>query len=240
MINYRVVLIFLSVILFVSTLHGERARIDDLQDEESLNENEDFIEAVKRFWLKKKTSTTEKPSSDVISALVITTPSNAIVTSSRSSIFDGFGSTSQYGRTRYTSSPMKNDCGLNNPCQHGGTCRTLASGRLYCLCTDEYYGNHCEKKFRFSGSDASSRLRKDHCASSPCQNEGECVPLKTTYYCRCKIPYYGINCHKQLSKREQIVDESNSSEQEFNINEYDLERHLKQFIDSEDIIDIIE
>ncbi|CAF2503987.1 unnamed protein product [Rotaria sp. Silwood2] len=93
---------------------------------------------------------------------------------------------------------------------------------------------------KFSGSGANSRLRKDHCARSPCQNGGDCVSLNTTYYCRCKIPYYGINCNKHLSKREEIVDESNSSEQEFNINEDDLERHLKQVMASEGIMDIIE
>lgn len=43
---------------------------------------------------------------------------------------------------------------------------------------------------------------KDHCASNPCRNGGECVGLRTTFYCRCKSPNYGTICDKKIGKRE--------------------------------------
>lgn len=69
-------------------------------------------------------------------------------------------------------------------------------------------------EFMSTGKDNLDRTRKDHCASSPCRNNGECVGLRTTYYCRCKSPYYGISCDKKISKREEIMDESNSSDEQ--------------------------
>ena len=47
-----------------------------------------------------------------------------------------------------------------------------------------------------TGTDNRDRARVDHCAKNPCKNNGECVGLRTTYYCRCKLPYYGTNCDK--------------------------------------------
>lgn len=77
-------------------------------------------------------------------------------------------------------------------------------------------------EFITTGLDNKDRAPKDHCAKSPCFNGGECVGLRTTYYCRCKSPYYGTNCDKKFAKREEIVDESNSSEQELTAYERDL------------------
>ena len=54
-------------------------------------------------------------------------------------------------------------------------------------------------EFEHTRVDSPGRSRKDHCSSSPCRNGAECVSLNTTYYCRCKRPYYGINCDKRMS-----------------------------------------
>jgi hypothetical protein len=67
------------------------------------------------------------------------------------------------------------------------------------------------KEFISTGSANNDRSRKDHCASSPCRNGGECVGLRTTYYCRCQSPFYGTSCDKKIGKRE-FIEESNSSE----------------------------
>ncbi|CAF0959895.1 unnamed protein product [Adineta steineri] len=88
-------------------------------------------------------------------------------------------------------------CG-SNPCKNGGKCVTLAAGRrFYCLCTpDGYYGKICENKFQSTRYKTHNTPRKDYCAPGPCNNGGECISLRTTYYCRCRAPYYGINCGK--------------------------------------------
>lgn len=78
-------------------------------------------------------------------------------------------------------------------------------------------------EFITTGAANKDREAKDHCAKSPCRNNGECVGLRTTFYCRCKSPYYGTNCDKKIGKREEIVDESISSEQELTAYERDLQ-----------------
>ena len=78
-------------------------------------------------------------------------------------------------------------------------------------------------EFITSGSANNDRGKVDHCAKAPCRNNGECVGLRTTYYCRCKLPYYGINCDKTISKREEVMDESDSNEQEITAYERDLQ-----------------
>ncbi len=69
-------------------------------------------------------------------------------------------------------------------------------------------------EFITTGAANNDRGKTDHCAKSPCRNGAECVGLRTTFYCRCKSPYYGTNCDKKIGKREEIIDESNSSEQD--------------------------
>jgi hypothetical protein len=153
MVGRRFYLIFFAFALFVSVLHAERARNDHLQDDEiDFADEGDVIETIKRF-LKGKT-TTQKPSSDAISALLTTTPSSKIITpSTKASVFDGLfnkkSSTtstvaSRFDRTRSTTASPKNACGVISPCKNGGTCKTLSSGKYYCFCTQDYYGKTCE------------------------------------------------------------------------------------------------
>jgi hypothetical protein len=249
MVDRRLFLIFFAVTLFVSVLYAERARNDNLQDEEidfaednTVDEDDSLIETIKRFLTHKKT-TTEKPSSGAISALFPTTPSTKTTsTSTKSSIFGGvFGkkssttlktTTSRHSHTRLTTGATKDACGVINPCKNGGSCKTLSSGRYYCFCAQDYYGKTCENKFITTGADNKDRARVDHCAKSPCRNGGECVGLRTTFYCRCKTPYYGINCDKKISKREEIIDESNSSEQELTAYERDLQDDTEDYTTS--------
>ncbi|UJR38361.1 hypothetical protein I4U23_031031 [Adineta vaga] len=182
MINYRLILFILTINLVILTFNIECTRYDDLKDEE------DHLERMKRFLFKpkKSTTTTKKPSSDALASLFPTTPSNKHKPTQSSS-----GSIDKYGKK------FNDACNSGNPCQNGGSCRTLASGRHYCTCTEQYYGRNCEKKFKSTGPST-----KDSCSSSPCLHGGECVPLTSTFYCRCKTPYYGLTCHKSLSKRE--------------------------------------
>lgn len=117
----------------------------------------DVIETFKRF-LKSKKTTTEKPTSDAISALFTTTQSNRYLpTSSRSSIFgDNSGkdsknsltTKSRFDRPRVTTASPKDACGYSSPCKNGGTCKTLSSGRYYCFCSQDYYGKNCENSTR--------------------------------------------------------------------------------------------
>jgi hypothetical protein len=57
---------------------------------------------------------------------------------------------------------------------------------------------------RNSHDEHRSRINIDHCAKSPCHNGGECVGLRTTYYCRCKSPYSGITCDKRIDNTEDL------------------------------------
>ncbi len=112
----------------------------------------DVIETIKRF-LRGKTTTTKKPTSDSISALISTTPATKITPTTKSSAFGGLfnkkSSTtstvaSRFDRTRSTTSSPKDGCGIVSPCKNGGTCKTLSSGRYYCFCPQDYYGKTCE------------------------------------------------------------------------------------------------
>jgi hypothetical protein len=194
MLHHHFFGIVVIVFLFVSTFNAECSRNDNLQDEDN------FVETVKRFLIQSHKKTTPKPSSDTISALVPTTTSR----------MKGF----IFQLNFFLCLISLDVCGGNNPCKNGGTCRTLPSGRHYCFCTDQYYGNTCEKsnqnllgnfflnipnsiEFKSTGYNTNNQSKKDHCSKSPCRNSGECIPTATTYFCRCKTPYYGLNCDKR-------------------------------------------
>ncbi|CAF1315162.1 unnamed protein product [Adineta ricciae] len=150
-----------------------------MDDEDSKHER------VKRFLLsskKKTTPTTKKPSTGVLASLIPTTPSNKHSTSP-----DFSSGVDKYGKKFNTA------CNSKTPCLNGGSCRKLPSGRPYCHCTEQFYGRNCEKKYKSTGQDQSSR---NACSSSPCLHGGECVPKGSSFLCRCKSPYYGPTCSK--------------------------------------------
>ena len=131
MLDRRLCLLFLVVIVFSAQAEQE----------------ENAGGRVKRFLLKKK-ATTPVPSSDAIAALITRKP-----TTSTSSMFGTRTrlSTSSSKGSPFLSLPIDDhssrlgSCGALNSCKNGGTCRTLPSGRYYCFCSSDYYGNNCEK-----------------------------------------------------------------------------------------------
>ncbi|CAF1220782.1 unnamed protein product [Adineta steineri] len=261
MVDRRLCFAILAITLFVSVLHAERARNDNRQDDEEAidfasnndrNNEDDFIETIKRFLGKHKKTTTKAPTSDSILALITTTSASRVQSTTKDSVFGGmFGKktsgssiskttgSSRTSVSRQTTKSPKDGCGLTNPCKNGGTCKTLSSGNYYCFCSQDYYGKTCDNKFMSTGAANNDRARKDHCASSPCRNGGECVGLRTTFYCRCKSPHYGISCDKKLGvKREQIDEESMASEQDLHLYERELQEDtedLRRALANEDI-----
>lgn len=161
MLDRRLFFIFFTITLFVSVINAERARNDNLQDDfidDNSDDNEYVIDAIKRFLGKKKTTTTTgAPNTGAISALITATPKGRVKgETTRSSILDPFGkdrktlstTTSRYSRTRATSGPVKEACGVISPCKNGGTCKTLSSGKYYCFCAQDYYGKTCENSMK--------------------------------------------------------------------------------------------
>ncbi|CAF0862744.1 unnamed protein product [Adineta steineri] len=234
MVDRRLCFAILAITLFVSVLHAERARNDNRQDDE---EAIDFA------------SNNDRNNED---ALITTTSAGRVQSTTKDSVFGGmFGKktsgssiakttgSSRTSVSRQTTKSPKDGCGLTNPCKNGGTCKTLSSGNYYCFCSQDYYGKTCDNKFMSTGAANNDRARKDHCASSPCRNGGECVGLRTTFYCRCKSPHYGISCDKKLGvKREQIDEESMASEQDLHLYERELQEDtedLRRALANEDI-----
>jgi hypothetical protein len=179
MVERRLYLIFFALALFVSVLHGERARNDHLQDDEfdfndedrgedgrnylySIEEEkktyffsifQEVIDTIKRFLLgKKTTTTTQKPSSDAISALITTTPSTKTSSTTKASAFDG----------------------LFN--KKSSTTSTTTS--------------------RYNRIRSTTGSPKDACGIiNPCKNGGTCKTLSSgRYYCFCTQDYYGKTC----------------------------------------------
>ncbi|CAF1505713.1 unnamed protein product [Adineta steineri] len=168
MINRRLCFAVLAITLFVSVLHAERARNNNHQhDEEDIafaSNNAGRVSPTGKGSVFGRKFGKNKSGSSVIKTAGShrTNVSHATIKSS------------------------KDACGLTNPCKHGGTCKTLSSGRFYCFCSQNYYGRTCDNKHISAGSAKKNRARIDHCAKSPCRNQGECVGLRTTYYCRLK------------------------------------------------------
>uniref|UniRef100_A0A8C6WCT2 Neurocan core protein n=1 Tax=Nannospalax galili TaxID=1026970 RepID=A0A8C6WCT2_NANGA len=70
----------------------------------------------------------------------------------------------------------------NNPCLHGGTCRT--NGTVYgCNCDQGYAGENCE-------------IDIDDCLCSPCENGGTCIDEVNGFVCLCLPSYGGSLCQK--------------------------------------------
>eukprot|EP00117_Sycon_ciliatum_P024540 scpid11042/ scgid20575/ Fibropellin-1; Epidermal growth factor-related protein 1; Fibropellin-I; SpEGF I; UEGF-1 len=93
-----------------------------------------------------------------------------------------------------TSPPNPQPSGCQpSPCLNGGDCYTdvllvLPGSSFYCFCPEGYYGTRCENR---RGQPANP------CASSPCQNSGQCLASGADYSCRCRSGYSGDNCEQR-------------------------------------------
>ena len=70
---------------------------------------------------------------------------------------------------------------LSNPCQHGGTCVSLAYG-YQCQCDYPYEGLHCERD-------------TDVCVPNPCLHDGTCFydnRVSRQYTCVCGNGFIGM------------------------------------------------
>ena len=73
-----------------------------------------------------------------------------------------------------------NECELQDPCLHGGTCVDMVNG-YECQCTAEWEGPQCQ-------------LDADECRGSPCRNALRCRNLVGDYECVCQPGWTGKNC----------------------------------------------
>ncbi|KAL0279548.1 UNVERIFIED_CONTAM: hypothetical protein PYX00_001077 [Menopon gallinae] len=72
-------------------------------------------------------------------------------------------------------------------CQNNGTC-FVYNGYPYCRCPEGYLGSFCERQ-------------KNHCDSSPCYNNAECVPVGvTSFTCVCQKGYEGDLCQFDVNE----------------------------------------
>lgn len=62
-----------------------------------------------------------------------------------------------------------NEC-ASYPCEHGGTCEDEVNG-FECSCTPGWTGNMCEQRI-------------NNCVGKDCGNDGECISLAESAFCR--------------------------------------------------------
>ena len=117
----------------------------------------------------------------------------------------------------------KDDCGKDNPCLNGGSCRN-SFGSYVCDCPLGFNGRHCENNINdcdnnsckhgrcvdrinsfkcdcFQGWTGSLCDRPvDDCRDRPCQNGGHCEQLSSGYRCRCPLGFSGLNCETNIDE----------------------------------------
>jgi len=117
----------------------------------------------------------------------------------------------------------KDDCGRDNPCLNGGSCRD-SFGSYVCDCPLGFTGRHCEinindcenapcrngrcidniNSFKcecYQGWAGNLCDRPvDECRSRPCQNGGQCEQRSSGYRCRCPPGTEGKNCEYNINE----------------------------------------
>ena len=76
-----------------------------------------------------------------------------------------------------------NDCGYDNPCLNGGTCRNNGYNSYVCDCQRGFSGHRCE-----------NTQWTTWCSSNPCQNRGRCIERLGSYTCQCLPGTRGKHC----------------------------------------------
>jgi len=77
----------------------------------------------------------------------------------------------------------------SDPCQNGGECKQLLPPGYTCVCTDAWYGEHCEIE-----------VFVDPCESNPCHEDATCQTLfnEESYKCICAEGYDGETCQDSI------------------------------------------
>lgn len=78
-------------------------------------------------------------------------------------------------------------CALNicelEPCIYG-QCE-LTPEFFKCSCQPGYTGLHCD-------------VKQDPCATNPCENRGDCLVQRGTFFCKCYAWWEGKHCEKRM------------------------------------------
>lgn len=86
-------------------------------------------------------------------------------------------------------SAIPSNC-TSNFCQNGGLCVDF-QGSIACLCPPTFVGDQCQCD-PFLNPQCNSD--NNACLSSPCANNGTCIPAGTDYYCNCTNMKSSRNC----------------------------------------------
>ena len=72
-----------------------------------------------------------------------------------------------------------------NPCNNGGSCKTLPQGRFTCQCPEGWEGTVCENNI-------------DDCLEQPCLLGGNCTDLVNDFKCDCPNGFSGKRCEEKV------------------------------------------
>ena len=98
---------------------------------------------------------------------------------------------------------------IASPCQHDGTC--VGNSRSFlCVCPPWYTGLLCEAAVPTMRPIPTTNVRSiystnagiDWCLSSPCQHDGTCINLPSSYRCFCALGFEGDNCERNKDECE--------------------------------------
>ncbi|XP_028404133.1 adhesive plaque matrix protein 2-like [Dendronephthya gigantea] len=120
---------------------------------------------------------------------------------------------------------IPNPCAAKpSPCKHGmcsdafnGRRMDLLSDHYVCMCERGYMGQKCDVRIcdkcdknakclnkecvcndGYVGKGLECKKLPDPCIPNPCKNFGVCVPVKSSYDCRCPFSFVGARCEQQL------------------------------------------
>lgn len=117
--------------------------------------------------------------------------------------------TTKKGSTRCIAKLQVEDPCYGFTCQNNGTC-FVYNGFPYCLCPEGYLGKYEESRRKVAIYPDTGKIvltgsfcerQKNHCNSSPCYNNAECVPIGvTSFNCICQKGYEGDLCQFEVNE----------------------------------------